>query len=166
MIDRIRFLNFGSRFGDHDKTINDPPCYYKAQPKLVDELKTIYLEYVLAWIVEGSKKFYQDKHMNLPDDDELKKENMSYINEMDSYRRFMDEMTETDPDFKAPCGSINETYKKFCIEEGIPPMKPSELKKMILNEFKISKNSNNYYYGFRIKEEKEDNNKSPNPLDC
>jgi len=165
MIDRIRFLNFGSRFGDHEKTDNDPKCYYKAQPKLVDELKTIYLEYVLAWIVEGSKKFYQDKHMNLPDDDELKKENMSYINEMDSYRRFMDEMTETDPEYKSPCGSINEAYKKFCIEEGIPPMKPSELKKMIQTEFKISKNSNNYYYGFRIKEE-EDEDETKNPLDC
>lgn len=165
MIDRIRFLNFGSRFGDHEKRDNDAACYYKADPQLVQDLKTVYLEYVLAWIVEGSKKFYEDKHMNLPDDPELHKENMSYINEMDSYQRFMDEMTETDPDFKAPCGSINESYKKFCIDEGIPPMKPSELKKMILNEFKMTKNSNNFYIGFRIKQEDDEVDETPNPLD-
>ena len=33
MIDRIRFLNIGSRFGDHEKTDNDPSCYYKADPQ-------------------------------------------------------------------------------------------------------------------------------------
>lgn len=155
MVDRIRFLNFGSRFGDHEKTENDPACYYKADPQLVQDLKTVYLEYVLAWILEGSKKFYKDKHMNLPDDPELKKENMSYINEMDSYRRFMEEMTETNEDFRSTCNSINEAYKKFCSDEGIPPMKPSELKKMILTEFKMLKNSTNYYCGFRIKQEED-----------
>jgi hypothetical protein len=38
----------------------------------------------------GAKKFYEDKHLNIPDDKLLQTENMSYINELDSVQRFLE----------------------------------------------------------------------------
>lgn len=158
MIDRIRFLDFKSRFGYEDPKLNEngekvDKSYYKANPQLVTELKTIYKEYVLAWMVKGSKKFFEDGHMNVPDDEQLIKENMSYINEMDSFKRFIDECLFIEPSEKVLTSLVNDRYKKFCTDEGIPPIKTSQLKQLLLKQFITKKDSNNYYYGFKLKED-------------
>jgi P4 family phage/plasmid primase-like protien len=162
MVDRIRFINFKSRFGDDDIKFDSlgnkiNKNYYKADPNLVLQLKTVYIKYVLAWIIEGAKQFFNDEHMNIPDDPELITENMSYINEMDSYKRFLDEyiiITNNEQD-KVLSSRINELYKKFCIDEGIPSIKLSKLKQLLLNDFKFKKNSTNYFYGMQLKENEE-----------
>jgi len=164
MIDRIRFLDFKSRFGFEDPVLNEngekvDKTYYKANPNLVIELKTIYKEYVLAWIVKGSKKFFEDGHMNVPDDEQLIKENMSYINEMDSYKRFTDECLIINPSEKVLTSLVNDRYKKFCTDEGIPPIKTSQLKQLILKQYVTKKDSNNYYYGFKLREDEDEEQK-------
>lgn len=169
MVDRIRFLDFKSRFGYEEPKLNNEgnkidKNYYKANPELVVQLKTIYKEYVLAWLVEGAKNFFQEGHMNVPDDEELKKENMSYINEMDSFKRFSDECLTIDSTEKVLTSIVNERYKKFCIDEGIPPIKTSQLKQLLLKQFITKKDSNNYFYGFKMKEDEEDE-KPHNDLD-
>ncbi len=77
MIDRLRFIDFKSRFlndaeltkekaYDDDNKLKE--FYYKAEPELVKELKTNLKEYVLLWMVIGAKKFFNDGHLNIPDD--------------------------------------------------------------------------------------------------
>ena len=169
MVDRIRFLDFKSRFGYEEPQLDSEgnktnKYYYKANPELVVQLKTIYKEYVLAWMVEGSKNFFKEGHMNVPDDDDLIKENMSYINEMDSFKRFSDECLTIDSTEKVLTSVVNERYKKFCIDEGIPPIKTSQLKQLLLKQFITKKDSNNYFYGFKMKEDEEED-EPVNPLD-
>ena len=44
---------------------------------LVKDIKTYYKQYVLLWLAIGAKKFFEDGHMNIPDDKILQTENMS-----------------------------------------------------------------------------------------
>ena len=105
--------------------------------------------------------------MNVPNDEELIKENMSYINEMDSFKRFSNECLSIDPTEKVLTSVVNERYKKFCSDEGIPPIKNSQLKQLLLKQFITKKDSNNYFYGFKMKDEDEDDedDKPVNALD-
>jgi P4 family phage/plasmid primase-like protien len=166
MVDRIRFINFGSRFltqADIDKQggkLNENE--YKVDCELVKDIKTHYKQYVLLWLAIGAKKFIEDGHMNIPDDKILQTENMSYINEMDSFKRFMDECLVVDVKGKASASEVKEAYKKFCTDESIPPMKPAQLKEMLLENFTGNKNSSNMYYGFTIKTEQPES-KLPDP---
>lgn len=160
MVDRIRFINFKSRFVNEVEynSLTNKTNYYKADPTMVNNLKTIYIKYVLAWIIEGAKEFFKDEHMNIPNDAELLTENMSYINAMDSYKRFLDEciiITNKEED-KVLSSKVNDLYKKFCSDEGIPPIKLSKLKQLLLNDFKFKKNSSTYFYGMQLKENEED----------
>ena len=107
-------------------------------------------------MVKGSKKFFEDGHMNVPDDEQLIKDNMSYINEMDSYKRFTDECLIIDANEKVLTSLVNDRYKKFCTDEGIPPIKTSQLKQLILKQYVTKKDSNNYYYGFKIREDEDE----------
>jgi P4 family phage/plasmid primase-like protien len=162
MVDRIRFMSFNSRFINEEefnnktknKTIKNNE--YKRDCDLVNDLKTVYRDYVLYWLVLGSKKFFEDKHMNIPDDKLLQTENLSYINEMDSYKRFVDECLEINEKEKTSAHSVNDCYKKFCEDENIPPLKPSKFKSLLIKQFIQVKNSSNMYVGFKIRSQSED----------
>ena len=160
MIDRLRFIDFKSRFlnetelikenaYNEDKTLKE--FYYKAEPELVKELKTTLKEYVLLWMVIGAKKFFNDGHLNIPDDKTMQFENMSYINELDSVQRFIDECCILGENEKELVSNVKEHYNKFCVDETIPAVKPAKLKDVLSRKFEIKKNNNNYYYGFKIK---------------
>lgn len=176
MIDRLRFIDFKSRFlNDHElkseKAFKEDGSlkefFYKAEPERVIELKTILKNYVLLWMAIGAKKFYEDKHLNIPDDKILQTENMSYINELDSIQRFIDESCEVDENEKVLVSVIKDAYNKFCVDENIPAVKPSQLKDTLSRKFDIKKNNNNYYYGFKLKifEEEEENPRDKFGLD-
>ena len=164
MIDRLRFIEFKSRFVIPKAGEKLPANHYIQNTQLVEDLKTVYRSAVLKWMVEGSKRFYEDKHMNIPDNKELQKENLSYINSMDSVQSFIDECLIIDEEGKESAKVVNELFKKFCSDEKIPGIKPSEFKIAMMNKFKQVKNSDMKYYGFRIKREEEDDSVD-NPLD-
>ena len=160
MIDRLRFIDFKSRFlndaeltkekaYDEDNKLKE--FYYKADPELVKELKTNLKEYVLLWMVIGAKKFFIDGHLNIPDDKTMQFENMSYINELDSVQRFIDECCILGENEKELVSNVKDHYNKFCVDETIPAVKPAKLKEVLSRKFEIKKNNNNYYYGFKIK---------------
>ncbi len=129
---------------------------YKRDCDLVNDLKTVYRDYVLYWLVLGAQKFFEDKHMNIPDDKLLQTENLSYINEMDSYKRFVDECLEINEKEKTSAQCVNDCYKKFCEDENIPPLKPSKFKSLLIKQFIQVKNSSNMYVGFKIRSQTED----------
>lgn len=165
MIDRLRFIDFKSRFlNDHElkseKAYNDDGTlkefFYKAEPERVTELKTILKNYVLLWMAIGAKKFYEDKHLNIPDDKLLQTENMSYINELDSIQRFIDESCVIDENEKVLVSVIKDSYNKFCTDENIPAVKPSQLRDALSKKFEIQKKQNNYYFGFKLKDVEEE----------
>ena len=81
---------------------------------------------------------------------------MSYINELDSIQRFLDESCEIDENEKVPVSVIKDAYNKFCLDENIPAVKPSQLKDTLSRKFEIKKNNNNYYYGFKLRDNEED----------
>jgi len=157
MVDRLRFISFNSRFisenemnqADQDKKKN----LYIAKPELVNKLKTDLIQYVLFWIALGSKKFFEEKHMEIPNDETLKRENMSYINEMDSFKRFVESCLIIDSLSKTGSKVVKEYYKKFCSEEGIPAMQPKELKILLDEKFGPSIGHTRLYEGFRINHE-------------
>jgi phage/plasmid-associated DNA primase len=165
MVDRLRFIDFKSRFLSESELIKEnaynenktlKPNYYKADPEVIRQLKTDgYKEYVLLWMAIGAKQFYIDEHLNIPNDPILQKENLSYINELDSVQRFIDERCITGPHEKIVTSEAKIQYTNFCNEEGIPMLQPAKLKETLLskfNNFNVVKNTNNqYYYGFNIK---------------
>ena len=160
MVDRLRFIDFKSRFLNDNELKNEKAikedgslkeCYYKADPELIRNLKTIYKKYVLLWMAKGAKKFYEDGHLNIPDDKVLIEENRSYINELDSVQRFINEAAVIDEDEKTSITEVKSAYIKFCNDEEIPAIKPSELRKQLLKMFEIKKDNTNYYYGFKLK---------------
>jgi putative DNA primase/helicase len=160
MIDRLRFIDFKSRFlndaeltkekaYDDDNKLKE--FYYKAEPELVKELKTNLKEYVLLWMVIGAKKFFNDGHLNIPDDKTMQFENLSYINELDSVQRFIDECCIVGENEKEISSNVKDHYNKFCTDETIPALKPAKLKEVLTRRFEVKKDNNNYYYGFKIK---------------
>jgi P4 family phage/plasmid primase-like protien len=151
MVDRLRFIEFKSRFVQSHENEELPKGHYKQNSDLVNELKTIYRQYVLYWCALGAQQFFKDEHMNIPDDKVLELENRSYINEMDSYKRFVDECLVEDTESKTSATVVNEAYKKFCSDEGIPPIKPSKLKDLLMKQFNKTKASSMVYIGFKIK---------------
>ena len=160
MIDRLRFIDFKSRFLNDaeltkEKAFDDDnklkEFYYKAEPELVKELKTNLKEYVLLWMVIGAKKFFNDGHLNIPDDKTMQFENLSYINELDSVQRFIDECCIVGENEKELSSNVKDLYNKFCTDETIPALKPAKLKEVLTRRFEVKKDNNNYYYGFKIK---------------
>jgi P4 family phage/plasmid primase-like protien len=169
MIDRLRFIDFKSRFlNDHEltkeKAYKDDGTlkefFYKAEPERVIELKTFLKDYVLLWMAIGAKKFYEDKHLNIPDDKLLQTENMSYINELDSIQRFIDESCVIDENEKVLVSVVKDAYNKFCTDENIPAVKPSQLRDTLSKKFEIQKKQNNYYFGFKLKDVEEEESTS------
>jgi P4 family phage/plasmid primase-like protien len=164
MVDRLRFIDFKSRFLSEPELIKEnaynenktlKPNYYKAEPELIKQLKMDgFKEYVLLWMAIGAKKFYIDEHLNIPNDPILQKENLSYINELDSVQRFIDEWCIVGPNEKIVTSEAKVQYTNFCSEVGIPAVKPAKFKDTILSKFdhfNVIKNSNQYYHGFNIK---------------
>jgi putative DNA primase/helicase len=160
MTDRLRFIDFKSRFLNESELVNEnaynedktlKEFYYKAEPELIKELKTTLKKYVLLWMIIGAKKFFDDEHLNIPDDEILKFENLSYLNELDSVQRFIDECCIVGKDEKELVSTVKEHYNKFCVDESIPALKPSKLKDTLTRRFEVKKDNNNYYYGFKIK---------------
>jgi P4 family phage/plasmid primase-like protien len=166
MVDRLRFIEFKSRFVQCSEGVELPQGQYKQDSELVNELKTTYRQYVLYWCALGAQQFFKDEHMNIPNDKVLELENRSYINEMDSYKRFVDECLVEDIDGKTSATVVNEAYKKFCSDEGIPPIKPSKLKELLMKQFNKTKASSMLYIGFKIKvEESQETNYKHGGLD-
>jgi hypothetical protein len=108
-------------------------------------------------MVIGAKKFFNDGHLNIPYDKTMQFENLSYINELDSVQRFIDECCVVGENEKELVSTVKDQYNKFCIDETIPALKPAKLKDVLTQKFEIKKinptntGSNNYYYGFKIK---------------
>jgi P4 family phage/plasmid primase-like protien len=153
MVDRIRYMEFKSRFVVAEDDEKLPEGHYKRNPNLINDLKTIHLKYVLMWVAIGAQKFFKDGHMAVPDDELLKLENMSYINSCDSINRFINEYCVRDTNAKALKSEVYSTYKKFIEEEKIP----KALTKGKFNEEMEEKFSrpvktmgNTYYFGFSL----------------
>jgi hypothetical protein len=87
---------------------------------------------------------------------------MSYINELDSIQRFIDESCVIDENEKVLVSVIKDSYNKFCVDENIPAVKPSQLKDTLSRKFEIKKNNNNYYYGFKLKDNEVEEESSSN----
>jgi len=168
MCDRIRFLHFKSRFIDTEPKLNERgekinKNEYKADPNLINRFKSNeYKYYLLLWMIEGSKSFYKDGHMNIPDDEEIKLDNLSYINEMDSFKRFCDDCIIENIGSKILSSDIKDKYKKYCIDEDIPMINPKELKTLMDDKYIKVKDCNNYYKNIKFVDENEANNESFN----
>lgn len=153
MVDRIRYIEFKSRFVVAKEAEVLPAGHYKRDPNLINDLKTIYLNHVLLWVAIGSHKFFEDGHMSVPDDELLKLENMSYIKECDSISRFINEYCKRDTNATALKSEVYSTYKKFIEEEKIPKaLTKGKFNEAIESEFNkpVKTMGNTYYFGFSL----------------
>lgn len=153
MVDRIRYIEFKSRFVIPKEGEILPPGHYVRNPTLINDLKTKYLEYVLMWVATGAQRFFNDGHMLVPDDELLKLENMSYINSCDSINRFINEYCHKDETHKALKSEVYTAYKKFIEEEKIPKaLTKGKFNEEMEQQFKKTTKSNGkfYYTGFSL----------------
>ena len=104
------------------------------------------------WIAIGAQRFFEDGHMSVPDDEDLKIENMSYINSCDSISRFINEYCVIDTDAKALKSEVYSAYKKFIEEEKIPKaLTKGKFNDEMEIQFKSTKsNGMMYYSGFSL----------------
>jgi putative DNA primase/helicase len=156
MIDRLRFINFKSRFDKKDydnKVLNS----YLPDIDLLKDLKTDLKYYVLKWLIVGANNFYIDGHLNIPDDEELQKDNLSYIDSMDSINCFINDCCINNPTYKISCSNFKKAYMEYCRESNIPILLPTEIKQKMstLYTSKIS-HKTDYYIGLQIKEDDND----------
>jgi len=162
MIDRIRFISFNSQFITEQEKNQQKGILknnqYLINQALVQELKTTLKDYVLFWIVQGSKKFFEDEHLNIPDDEKLLNENKTYINDMDSFGRFVSDCLEIDKteEERTRPEIVYNIFKNYCNNEGLPVIKPRKFRELILEKFNAKKSSLSYYIGFKIKEDDEE----------
>ena len=153
MVDRIRYIEFKSRFVVPKDGEVLPAGHYKRDPNLINDLKTIYLNYVLLWVAIGAQNFFNDGHMAVPDDELLKLENMSYIKECDSINRFIDEYCKRDTNAKALKSEVFSAYKKCVDEEKIPKaLTKGKFNEAMEWEFSkpVKTMGNTYYFGFSL----------------
>lgn len=153
MVDRIRYIEFKSRFINLKEGEELKENEYIRDVNLINNLKTIYLNHVFIWMSVGANKFYNDGHMNLPDDPLLKLENMSYINECDSIGRFINEYCKIDKNSKVLKSAVYITYKRFVDDEKIPKaLTKGKFNDALEQQFKVSKGEggNFFYYGFSL----------------
>ena len=166
MIDRLRFINFKSRFDKKDFESGKPNSYMP-DINLLNELKTDLKYYVLKWLIVGAMNFFKDGHLNIPDDSELQKDNLNYIDSMDSINCFINDNCIINDTYKISCSNFKKSYFDYCKENDISPLIPSEIKKIVsgLYPIKVS-HKTDYYIGLQIKEDDdEEDNKEINPLD-
>jgi len=172
MVDRIRYLEFKSRFINKKEGEELKEGEYIRDINLINNLKSIYLNHVLLWCAVGANKFYNDGHMNIPDDKQLILENMSYINECDSIGRFINEYCKKDKNAKVLKSAVYITYKKFIDDEKIPKgLTKGKFNDAIEKEFNKATKSdggNFFYYGFSLynsDDAEEEETKNNNGLD-
>jgi hypothetical protein len=68
-------------------------------------------------MIIGAKKFFDDEHLNIPADEILKFENLSYLNELDSVQRFIDECCIIGKDEKElVLTNMEEDFKTFAAD--------------------------------------------------
>jgi hypothetical protein len=64
---------------------------------------------------------------------------------------FLNECCVVGPDKKIMTSEAKKQYNNFCKNKNMEPLKQSQLKEYLLNKnFKIVKNSNDYYHGFSL----------------
>jgi phage/plasmid-associated DNA primase len=59
--DRLRILSFKQEFQDNPKK-----GQRKRDPEFIEKLETIYLDEVFSWMVKGSKEYYKDHTIKMP----------------------------------------------------------------------------------------------------
>jgi P4 family phage/plasmid primase-like protien len=168
MVDRIRYIEFKSRFIIKKENEALKENEYIRDVDLINNLKSIYLQYVLLWCAVGANQFYKDGHMNLPDDPALQLENMTYINECDSIGRFINEYCKIDPQAKVLKSHVFIAYKKFIEDEHIPKaLTKGKFNENIEKFFKCVKGEggNFYYNGFTLYDVNDEPKPNTNGLD-
>ena len=79
--------------------------------KKVNDLLTIYLDDVFAWLAEGAYLWYQDPKIDLPD---VAKSYMNdYVNEMDPVERFLKDNTISDPDATCTPSEVQIRFNRW-----------------------------------------------------
>jgi P4 family phage/plasmid primase-like protien len=107
--DRIRYIFFDERF------VESPEGNEKQENKeFVQDIKTIYLNEVFTWIVQGSKAYYETNSLIVPE--AFEKRTIALLKNEDSIETFMTRfVTKTDKasDY-IKTKDLFEKYKKFC----------------------------------------------------
>jgi len=99
----------------------------KIDTAFVENLSTIFLNEVFTWITKGSKEFYTDKKIEMPDS--FIRRTKQIFSSEDSISTFIERrivVTELSTDYIKK-GDLFETYKKFCDSNSQRCHKRSEL---------------------------------------
>ena len=107
--DRLRYVFFDSVFSD-----NPNKGEFKKDEEFTDKLKTIYLDEIFTWIVNGAVQFYKDRKIEMPEEFQ-RRTNLLLMSE-DSIESFLkNKITRTDNSKDLiRRKELFEAYKDYC----------------------------------------------------
>jgi P4 family phage/plasmid primase-like protien len=135
IIDRLIFINFGSRFVDNPTKKNE----YKIDNTIIDEIKTYYMNYFLLWCAVGAKKWYDEGEniISIPNDEVLQQENSDYVNENDTVGSFIKAKMRDSKDETVKCSTIHNEYNDYCDEKGAKRIQKSKLIEKLKDKYNV-----------------------------
>jgi putative DNA primase/helicase len=116
--DRVKLVPFNRRFERHEA---DP------------SLKRTFIEQskgILAWVVEGAVKFYQNG-MKLPECDAVTAATAKYRAEEDVVGRFLEECCEQGTDKEIQSKKLHDRFLRWCSDNGNEPLSQIALSKRL-----------------------------------
>ena len=117
MVDRVKLVPFGCRFGDSEDEIPRDIAF-------IDSLLNEHLSEVFRWILRGAIVWYQTKDITMPD--ETKKQCDEYVEECDTIGYFFNDNERYKVDMTFEVGTersfVYTEFKAWSINKGINPV--------------------------------------------
>jgi P4 family phage/plasmid primase-like protien len=131
--DRLKLIPFLASF---ENTIEN--CKY------ISNIKTIHIDEIFSWFVEGAYMWYKDRKLTLPGIAE--KEQKEYIKEYDTYTCFIDEMCIEGKSMKVQASKIYEEYKEWCEKNDKTVLNQKNFTTRLRQKYKHHKTKKYYEY--------------------
>jgi len=101
-------------------------------------------EGILAWMVEGAKKYYRDGLRLSP---AMKRETAQYRKESDLLGAFLDERTESDPAERVEQSNLFRNWRHWCEDNGVQPgSKKTFTQRLAERGFASAKSNGKHFY--------------------
>lgn len=122
IIDRLCCIPFNSKFVDieHYDSVNNTDIF-KADPDLIEKIKSDYIDIFFSWLVEGSYLYFNDKENNKKPDI-VKFAINKLVVEVDYIQRFLSDQCRIDKSNKnyfCECKHLYNKYNVFCGSENL-----------------------------------------------
>lgn len=123
----------------------------KENRKYIEDIKTIYIDEIFSWLVEGAYKWYASKQLILPKIAE--KERKDYIGEYDTFTMFIEAECEEGKEYKVQAQTLYNEYTEWCGKNDKPTITLKNFGIRIKQKYTSKRTSKcMFYVGLKLKE--------------